>query len=152
MTFSGLWRYNSGRTYTLRAANQAITAVQNQLLARAGYADAPLSQTVYYSDLGSEQFKGYGVLDGSLTYDIALAKLRPWVKLDVFNLFNNQKVISWNTTIRQDASTPRDAIGLRSGYINGPLFGQPTGNNNYPAPFAGQTGGRTVRVALGLRF
>jgi hypothetical protein len=148
-----MWRYNSGRTYTLRAANQGITAVQNQILGLAGYTDAPALQNVYYGALGAGDFKGYGMFDGSVSYDVALLpKLRPWVKLDVFNLFNNQKVISWNTTIRQDASTPRGALGLRTGYINGPLFGQPTSNSNYPTPFAGQTGGRTLRLAVGFRF
>jgi hypothetical protein len=74
------------------------------------------------------------------------------VKLDVFNLLNNQTLISWNTTIRQDAATPRGDLGLRTGYVNGPLFGQATGNGNYPAPFPGQTGGRTLRAAMGFRF
>ena len=150
---SGLWRYNSARAYTLRAANQGITAVQAGLLASLGYVDAPGAQNVYYSAPGSESFAGYGVFDTSFNYNVPVfSRLRPWVKVDVFNLLNNQKLISWNTAIKQDAATPRDGLGLREGYTKGPLFGQATGNGNYPAPFAGQTGGRTLRVSLGVRF
>jgi hypothetical protein len=70
----------------------------------------------------------------------------------VFNVLNNDKLISWNTTIRQDATTPLDALGLRTGYVQGPLFGQATSQANFPAPFGGATGGRTFRVAVGVRF
>jgi len=150
---SGLWRYNSARVYSLRAANQAITPVQAARLASLGYVDAPSSQNVFYSTPGSERFAGYGMFDTSFNYNVPLfSRLRPWVKFDVFNLLNNQKMISWNTTIRQDATTARDDLGLREGYTKGPLFGQATGNGNYPTPFAGQTGGRTLRLALGVRF
>jgi hypothetical protein len=150
---SGLWRYNSARAYTLRANSQAITPVQAALLASLGYVDAPGAQSVFYSAPGAESFAGYGMFDTSFNYNVAVfGRLRPWVKLDVFNLLNNQKPISWNTSIRQDATTPRDGLGLREGYTKGALFGQATGNGNYPAPFAGQTGGRTLRVSLGVRF
>jgi hypothetical protein len=152
-SIGGLWRYNSARVYTLRAANQPLTPVQAALLASLGYVDAPSTQNVFYSAPGSESFAGYGIFDTSFNYNVPVFRsLRPWVKFDVFNLLNNQKLISWNTTIRQDATTPRDDLGLREGYTQGPLFGQATGNANYPAPFAGQTGGRTLRVALGVRF
>jgi hypothetical protein len=32
------------------------------------------------------------------------------------------------------------------------LFGQATATSNYPVPFNGTTGGRTVRVSVGMRF
>ena len=31
-------------------------------------------------------------------------------------------------------------------------FGQATAQTNFPAPFGGTTGGRTFRVAVGVRF
>jgi hypothetical protein len=152
-TFSGMWRYNSGRVYSLRAANQGITAVQAGILADAGYIDAPSVQTIYYSGLGSERFAGYGKVDLSASYNVPVFRsLRPYVKADVFNALDNQKLVSWNTSIKQDATTARDALGVRSGYVANALFGQGTGNLNYPVPFAGQTGGRTLRLAVGFRF
>jgi carboxypeptidase family protein len=152
-TFSGMWRYNSGRVYSLRAANQGITAVQANILAAAGYVDAPSVQTIYYSGLGAERFAGYAMLDLAASYNVPVFRsLRPWLKVDLFNALDNQKLVSWNTSIKQDSTTARDALGLRTGYVKGALFGQGTGNLNYPVPFQGQTGGRTLRLAMGFRF
>ena len=152
-TVSGLWRFNSARTYSLRATNQLITLTQVLALFDAGYPDFPLTQTLYYGPRGSESFEGYGVFDTSFSYNVPIFRsLRPWVKADVFNLFNNQTLISWNTSITQDVSTPRDALGLRTGYVQGSQFGRAIGNSSFPVPFAGATGGRTLRLALGIRF
>jgi hypothetical protein len=91
--------------------------------------------------------------------------LRPWVKFDVYNILNNQSVVAWNTTVSQDASTPADNLGLRTGYTQSSQFGKVSGNTVtnlnstavpvYPVTGFGNstgTGGRTFRVALGLRF
>jgi len=78
--------------------------------------------------------------------------VRPWVKFDVFNLLNNDTLITYNTTYRQDPNTPLDALGFRTGVIPGPQFGQAVQQTNFPAPFGGQTGGRTFRLAIGVRF
>ena len=78
--------------------------------------------------------------------------MRPWIKFDIYNLLNNDKLITWNTTYRQDPSTPLDALGFRTGVIQGPQFGQATSQSNFPAPFGGATGGRTLRLAIGVRF
>jgi len=84
---------------------------------------------------------------------------------DVYNLFNNQKLIAWSTTIRQNSATPSDSLGLRTGYVPSTpaTFGTATGNtvtnlnvNNidaYPVAFPGATpGGRTFQAAVGVRF
>ena len=153
LSVSGLWRYDSAQVYSLRVLNVAPTAAQRTILANAGYPDLPGNSTVYYGDRGSQEFAGYGLLDVDLNYNIpVVGSVRPWVKFDVFNVLNNEKLISWNTTIRQDATTPVDSLGLRTGYTPGPLFGQATAQTNFPAPFGGATGGRTFRVAVGVRF
>src|SRR6185295_8130498 len=101
ISISGLLRVESGQVYSLRGTNQPVTAVQAALLA--AYPDAPSSQTVYFGDRGSQTFPGYGVFDASLNYDIRTVRsLRPWLKFDVFNLFNNMKLIGYNTAVRQD--------------------------------------------------
>ncbi len=153
LTVSGMLRLDSGLTYSLAATRVPLTAVQTALLAQEGYPDAPSSQTVYFGARGSQSFKGYGLFDTSVNYDIPVFRnLRPWVKFDVYNLLDNQKLISWNTTVKPDSSSPLDAMGLPTGYTLGSLYGQATSPNNFPAAFQGQTGGRTFRVAFGLRF
>jgi hypothetical protein len=76
----------------------------------------------------------------------------PWVKLEVLNLTNNQKVISWNTTVTPDPNSPLDANGLPTGFIQGTQFGQPRANTNYPVWRPGFTGGRTFLLSAGMRF
>jgi hypothetical protein len=153
LSLSGLVRLDSGQIYSLRALNQPLTAIQRNLLRAAGYPDAPGASSVYFADRGSETFAGYGLLDLNLSYNIPVVRsVRPWVKLDVYNALNNQKLIKWDTTVRQDPNSPLDALGLRTGYVKGANFGTGTAQTHYPIPFGGQTGGRTFRVAVGVRF
>jgi hypothetical protein len=174
MSVSGLWRVDSGLAYSLAARNQVLSSTQVALMKAAGYPEAgnlaalgPITgNEVFFDTLGSETFKGYGVLDTSINYNIPVFRsLKPWVKFDVYNLFNNQKLIAWSTTIRQDPATPTDSLGLRTGYVptTPPTFGTATGNtvsnlftsaiNAYPLAFSqAPSGGRTFRVAFGFRF
>jgi hypothetical protein len=150
VSFSGLLRVNSGQVYSLRVS-QAPTAVQNALLA--AYPDLPATETVFFGERGSQTFKGYGVLDLSVNYNVpVLASVRPWIKVDVFNAFNNQKQIAWSTTIKADPASVKDSLGLATGYIPSAAFGTMTSNSQFPAPLAGVTGGRTLRLAVGIRF
>ena len=74
------------------------------------------------------------------------------MKFDIFNLLNNQKLIEWNTTIRPDPASPLDSLGYRTGYIqrHGVRHGHRA--DSLPGLASGNTGGRTFRVALGVRF
>jgi len=165
LSVSGLLRVESGLAYSIAAKNVALTSQQTALLAAAGYPDAPGPQTVYFTDArGDQTFAGYGVFDLSINYDVPVVRnLKPWIKFDVYNLFNNEKLIAWNTTVSPNKATPVDNLGLPTGYTPGSTFGTATGNtvtnvnnaniNAYPLAFAGgQAGGRTVRIAVGFRF
>ncbi len=118
VSLSGLWRVNSGTTYSLRASGQPLTDAQCAIVtcdpsAPGLYPDAPSSQNIFYGARGSQSFLGYGVLDFDVNYNVPVFRsLRPWVKFDVYNLFNNQKLISWNTTVNPDPNSPTDALGL----------------------------------------
>jgi hypothetical protein len=150
MSVSGLLRVESGQVYSLRATGQSLTPTQQALLA--AYPDAPSSQTVYFGARGSQTFPGYGVVDASLNYDIrAVRSLRPWVKLDLFNVFNNLKLIGYNTTVRPDPASPVDALGLHTGYLQGSSFGQAQSTANFPHSLAAGSG-RTFRMSVGIRF
>jgi hypothetical protein len=160
---SGLWRVDSGLAYSLLARNVAPNATQRALVAAAGYPEAPGSAHIYFGERGSETFAGYGLLDWSGTYDVPVFKdLRPWIKFDIYNLFDNQKLIAWSTTISPDPNSPRDSLGIPTGYIKSSTFGTATGNTvtngdvtnipAYPQWSGGFNGGRTFRVAMGVRF
>lgn len=169
LALAGLWRVDSGLTYSLAVRNLAPSATQRAIVAAAGYPDLPGPANVFFaSERGAEVFKGYGLFDWSTTYDVPVFRdLRPWVKFEVFNLFNNQKPIAWNTTITPNAATAVDALGIRTGFTQSTNFGRATGNtvtnlNSTAIPVFPQWtgdstegtrfGGRTFRVALGVRF
>lgn len=148
-----MWRYNSAQTYSLFASNVPLSSVQ--LAANPGYARLPGggAQTLFFGERGTEEFKGYGLVDFAATYQIPVWRtLRPWVKFELFNALNNNKVIAWNTTVTPDANSPRDEYGLPTGYVPAPGFGNARSNADYPRPLPGLDGGRTFQIAFGVRF
>jgi len=151
-----MWRYNSALTYSLAANSVPLSAVQRAR--NPGYARLPGSgtngsQTLFFGERGSQEFAGYGLVDVAATYQVSVWKtLKPWVKLEVLNMLNNDKLIGWDTTVTVDPASALDADGLPTGYIKGARFGQGTSTAAYPRPRPGLTGGRTFLGAFGFRF
>jgi hypothetical protein len=138
------YRYDSPLTYSLAATSVALSAIQRQAVA--DYATFPTTQTLFFGERGSELFDSAHLWDLGLNYSIPVFKsLRPYVKFDVFNVFNNDKLIQWNTVVTADPNSVRDSLGLATGYLRGANFGRGTANTHYPAA-------RRYQVALGFRF
>jgi hypothetical protein len=145
-----MYRYNSAKTFSYTAT---VAMSPAQLAANPGYARVPTSQTLYFGDRGAGSFAGYGLVDFASTYSIpAWRSVSPWFKVEVLNAMNNQKLISWDTTVTADTKGPLDANGLPLNYITGPNFGKATSTGNYPRPRQGMDGGRTYLMSFGLRF
>ena len=126
-----------------------------QLARNPGYARLPGggTQTLYYGERGSENFEGYGLVDFAATYEIPIWRtVRPWFKFEAYNVFDNNKLINWVTTVTPDPNSPLDSNGLPTGYIKPANFGTPVNNASYPRPLPGIDGGRTLLMAMGLRF
>jgi hypothetical protein len=148
-----MWRVNSGGVYSLTSAIR-IPAVQ--LARNPGYpvndVNPMVRETAFFGERGQYDFKGYGVMDFAASYNLAVWKsLRPWFKFEVYNAFNNQKLIAWDKTVTANTAV-LDANGIPTGYVEGPRFGQATSGNQFPQPYPGQNGGRAIRVAFGARF
>ena len=149
----GIWRYNSGLTYSLASSGVNLTPQQDALLAQHGYASDPISQTLYYGERGTENQRGYGLLDLSVQYQIPVWQTaEPYVKFELYNVFNNDMLIGWNTTVDPDYDGPVDDLGLPLNYIEGPRFGDGTSQGHYPPWLAGVSGGRSFRMQVGFRF
>jgi hypothetical protein len=151
---SPIWRVNSGRAYSL-TAGMAVPAAQ--LARNPGYPandiNPSVRETVFFGDRGAYSFKGYGVVDVAATYAVPVWKsASPWFKLEMYNLLNNQKQIAWDKTVTVNRAGPVDANGIPLDYVKGPRFGQATSDTNFPQPYAGQNGGRAIRIAFGARF
>jgi hypothetical protein len=149
-----IWRVNSGTSYS-HTASLPLTPVQ--LARNPGYPAVNINpavrQTVFFGQRGEHSFKGYGVLDVAATYMVPVWRsASPWLKVEVYNALNNQKQIAWDRTVSVDQSSPRDPNGIPTGFIRGPRHGTATSDAHFPQPYAGQSGGRTFRLALGIRF
>jgi hypothetical protein len=145
-----MYRYNSGKTfsYTTTAPMSPI-----QLAANPGYARVPTSQTLYFGERGAGSFAGYGLVDLASTYTVPVWRsLSPWFRVEVLNVMNNQKLISWDTTVTADTKGALDEFGLPVSYLPGANFGKATSTANYPRPRQGMDGGRTFLMAFGVRF
>jgi hypothetical protein len=160
LDMSPIWRVDSGRTFSYVAASVPLSSVE--LARNPGYPrndiNANTAYDLYFGDRGTGQFAGYGVLDFAATYSVPVWRTaRPWLKVEIYNVFNNQTLIAWDTTVTADPNSPKDANGLPTGYIRGPNFGTASADviNSvpaYPQPIPGTSGGRLFRMAFGIRF
>ncbi len=149
----GIWRYNSGQTYSLTSSGVGLTARQQAILDELGYASGPTSQTLYYAERGTENFKGYGLLDLSVQYQLPIWRTaRPYFKFELYNVFNTDTLITWDNTVNPVYDGPVDELGLPTTYEEGPRFGEGTSVGDYPPWLAGLDGGRTFQMSLGFRF
>ena len=154
LDLGAILRANSGRAYSLRADGVRPTATQLDIISAAGYVDAPGRRDIYFAQgRGSETFDGYGLLDLSVNYSIPVwDSLSPWIKFDLFNVFNNDKQIGANTTVSVDPDSPLDEFGIPTGFIEGPRFGEATSVDHYPHYIPNVDGLRSFLASFGIRF
>jgi hypothetical protein len=145
-----MYRYNSARTFSF-AATVPVSA--QQAANNPGYARVPTSQTLYFGERGAGSFAGYALVDFASTWSMPVWRsVSPWFKVEVLNALNNQKAISWDTSITANNNGPKDANGLPLEYIKGANFGKATRTTDYPRPRPGMDGGRTFLMSFGVRF
>ncbi len=146
MSISGLFRVESARVYSLASSVPFLSPTQFERLFEAGYPDSPSGQTIFFGDRGGESFTAFGALDVSANYNIPVwRRLSPWIKIDLFNVLNNRKMIAWNTTILPDFESEVDELGLSTAYVEDLFFGDATRSSHYVTP-------RAFRMAVGFRF
>jgi hypothetical protein len=144
MTGGLTWRYESPLTYSHSIAGFPIT--ERQADRDPGYATPPQDQTLFFGTRGENDFKGYHVFHFALNYGVPVWRTaRPWVKVEVRNLLNNDNLIAWNRTVMQALGSPVDELGLPLNFVKGSRYGTATANTHYPVA-------RELRFAVGFRF
>lgn len=147
-TVALLYRYNSPLTFSLSAAGVPLTPIQEGIAENLGYASTPNagSQTLFFAERGSETFEAAHLFDLSVSYEVPVFRdLRPYVEVEMFNIFDTAPLISHNTTITPDTSGPVDELGLPLNFTRGPRFGTATSETDFPQA-------RTFQFSLGFRF
>jgi hypothetical protein len=141
-----LYRLDSGSAYSIRSTGQALTATQ-AAIGEQYYPDLPSSQTIFYSlGRGTERFQAAHLFDFAMNYNIPVwRKVKPWVKIEVRNLLSSTPLISYNISTTPDKTSPKDSLGLPTGYVKGKAFGTGTASGNYPNP-------REFLMSAGIRF
>lgn len=150
-----IYRYDSPLTYSLSAANVRTTATQ--LGRDPGYETPPQTQTLFFGERGTESFNAAHQVDLGVLYQVPVwTTLRPWFKVELYNMFNNQPLVDHNIGLTPDASSARDADGLPTGFVRGSAFGRATGNLSFPravtTPAGSALNARTILMSFGLRF
>ena len=151
-----MWRYNSALTYSLVANSVPLSAVQRAR--NPGYARLPGSGTngrrrCSSASAAARSSRATASSISASTYQVPVwTTLKPWVKLEVLNVLNNDKLIAWDTTITVDPASALDADGLPTGYLQGARFGQGTStaqlSASAPGPDRRPHVPRRLRLAL----
>ncbi len=115
----------------------------------------PLSQPVYFGARGAGRFKDSVRFDTAISYELPVSTIlyvlplpsgsRVWLQIDVANLFGEDSLRTFDTTVFADLAGPQDVAGLPTGFVPSPNFGRPLGRESFVEP-------RTVRASVAFRF
>jgi len=100
---------------------------------------------LFFGPRGLGQYNAASLFDTSVQYSYPIARVTPWIKFDVRNVFNKSTLIAYNTSITADPNSPLDAFGYATGYTNNSTFRRPTSTLNYVLP-------RQYLLYAGVRF
>ncbi|MEA2571841.1 MAG: hypothetical protein QOI24_3842 [Acidobacteriota bacterium] len=179
LNVSALERYDSGLPYSDVAA---ITSVRNPATGTAslGYRSTPATVTYYFSSRGAHRTDNITRTDLAINYTLPISRAELFIETEVFNLFNEQKVVLPDTTIlTRNSGVSRRADGSLlcpngTGAVAGAATGVTPGRCNNFNPFTdspvlgtnyakgdlyGQANGaasyqlaRTYQLSVGIRF
>jgi len=141
-----LANYDSALTFSYTGTiPRGFTATQQDLLSH--YLSLPSSrQTIYFGERGAGKFNGATTFDVTLLYDVPLYKrLDAFIKTDLVNVFNDDTLISHNTSITANVDGPVDTYGSPTTFTKSGAFGTATRNEDFPSS-------REYRIAVGFRF
>jgi carboxypeptidase family protein/TonB-dependent receptor-like protein len=161
LELSVLERYDSGTPYS---ASGQIAAQANPAVTLPAYVQKPAAVTYFFSGRGAYRWDNIYRTDFAAEYAFPIARGEMFVKGEVFNLFDQQRVIAGDTTVitsRSSALACHNAAGAAArcqafnpftatpvegtNYALSPTFGQGTSAASFePA--------RSYDFAIGVRF
>jgi outer membrane receptor protein involved in Fe transport len=174
--FSLLQRYDTGTAYSaVGAINPNQRAACPQCVENPGYIDPPTSVNYFFSDRGAFRTDDLTATDFAINYNLPINRLNIFVQGELLNAFNNQAVLTPNTTVNvlrpfnpftetpvecaQGTATADCLAQFPTGGVwrKGAQFGQATLPTSGASLLPGASAGhlqlpRTYRFSFGLRF
>jgi hypothetical protein len=145
LDIGAIYRYDSPIAFSYVANSVPYSAIQ---LARdPGYRSIGRSQAnLFFGDRGAGEFEASNVFDMALQYRIPIWRsVEPWVKFELRNMFNDESLQTYDTTVTPNFNGPLDADGLPTQYIKSPNVGKATSEASYVVP-------REYLISAGIRF
>lgn len=138
-----MFRYDSALTFSY-STTAGVSQIQRDR--NPGYKQPPTTQTLFFGERGAGEFNDTALFDLAFNYHIPVWRsISPWVKFDLYNVFNDDTLRTFDTTVAVDSTSALDADGLRTGYTPGVNFGKATSAAHYVTP-------REYLVAVGITF
>ncbi len=141
-----VFNYDSAQTYSHIATGVTLSQIQKDKLTAAGYKNQPTSQSIYFSELGSEEYNPTHQFDLALTYSIPIIRnISPRIKFEVYNVTNEQELRFFDTTVTPATGSPVDSLGLATTFTKGANYGKARDASDYQIP-------REYRVSASFTF
>jgi hypothetical protein len=140
-----LMNHDSGRTWS---ATDTVgrTATQTAICNSIGYVDCFTTQDLFFGQRGGVKFSDATTFDFTANYQLPIFKdFDLWIKLDMFNLLDDDTQTSGETDVTANFDGPLDALGLPTTFTPDADFRDGTANADYSAP-------REYRFYVGFRF
>ncbi|MEE2777823.1 MAG: TonB-dependent receptor [Acidobacteriota bacterium] len=145
LSLSAILSYDSARHFSL-VEMLPLTETQRTILAQLGYGGSPAALPLFYGNRGGQQFDSSRRIDFALLYDLPLPDpVDVWLKAEVFNVLDDDSLLSWDTTVHGVDDGKLDELGRPTAHVRDPSFGTARGPEDYETP-------RELRVSLGVRF
>jgi len=145
-----LANHDSATTFSLTGTiPRGFTAAQRQILS--AYNSLPgSSQSIFFGERGSGEFADATYFDFGALYSLPVITrwgLQIFLKADVFNILNEDKAITWDTSVivNRAAGDPVDANGFPTTFTPAGTFGEPQDGDDFLDP-------REYQFGVGIRF
>jgi outer membrane receptor protein involved in Fe transport len=159
--FSLMQRYESGQASSTDGTIDSRPYVDNP-----GYLTPVSGISYFFGGRGNISTDSITATDLGVQYTLPIKKIDLYVRLDAFNVFNEQAVDGFNEEILTNddedwlasfnpftetpvecpqGATPEACQDMGANWQKGPNFGEPTSESSYQAP-------RSFRVAFGIQF
>jgi outer membrane receptor for ferrienterochelin and colicin len=140
-----VYRYDSPIAFSYVANSVPYSAIQRSR--DPGYNSIGRTQTnLFFGDRGAGEFEESHVFDMAVQYRVPIWRsVEPWVKFELRNMFNEDALQTFDTTVTPNNNGPLDADGLPTEFIRSPTFGQATSEASHVVP-------REYLISAGIRF